>query len=747
MSKTSNDNREQELAMVRNNVKIQLFNSFNLKVIVVAFVVISTNLFPQGWQWQNPLPQGNPISSLQYLNKDVVWASVSGGGTLLKSTDGGETWEIFVLPESFHVNNVFFINDDVGWACGENYVFGTTDGGKNWETQLYDSAITFYTIAFANEKLGWITGGGSKIYHTTDGGENWNLQAEFHGYSNSFALVDSLHIWAVNTDGPVGSVGGALFYTKDGGKNWITDSTISWGYNVQFIDSLNGWICGKDKIANTTDGGKTWNVQSNLSGKWISISIPDKKHAFAITSSNIAVTSNGGETWTLKNNLSGYSLNTMSFYDSLNGLAAGWGGAIVKTTDGGINWELITKSITASNAELWDIFFIDDSTGWACGGEGIYSNVGIILKTTNGGNSWTKIFNINDTGPLRSIYFIDALNGFAAGGDSTIFKTTNGGLSWSSINEGVGYWNDIDFVNYPTGWIIGGSAGEIGKLLKTTNGGNTWNEDTSISFSTSTPGIHFTSKEIGWVEVGDLEASTIQQLYKTIDGGATWNLIKWNNPDTAYYSWQFISDKIGWIATSPLFGQPVILHTIDGGESWRSYPVPGYFNSISFVDSLTGWGTNLGDMDMYKTTDGGKTWTPQRAFSIFLEKVKFTNNNYGFAIGGIGAILNTTTGGVTSVKEETKFIIPNNFILYQNYPNPFNPSTVISYQLSVASDVKLNIYDILGRKITTLIDKTIPAGKHEIKFDASKYNLSSGVYFYQIKVGTFITTQKMVLLK
>ncbi len=527
-----------------------LLNLLNLKIIAVAFIVISTNLFSQGWQWQNPLPQGNPISSLQYLNKDVVWASVSGGGSLLKSTDGGETWEIFVLPESFHVYNVFFINNDVGWACGENYVFGTTDGGKNWKVQLYDASHSFYTITFSNEKLGWVAGL-SRIYHTIDGGKTWQQQVDFYGYINSLFLLDSLHLWAANTS----AAAGAIFYTKDGGKNWTADSTIQWGYDIQFIDSLNGWVSGRDKIAHTTDGGKTWITQLEIfnSNIWEKIFITDKKHGFAIISlftSNIAVTTDGGEHWKIKNNLSSYILNAISFYDSLNGLAAGWGGVILKTTDGGINWELITKSATLNGA-LYDISFIDDSTGWVCGFDntpGIHDWYAIILKTTNGGKSWTKS-GFNNIDGLSSIYFIDSQKGFAVGSDSTILKTTDGGLSWLSINQGLGHWNDIDFSNYPTGWITGFSNIDIhGRLIKTTDGGETWSDILSLQFGADDPEVQFTSPNIGWIKTDIPDSTEYTRLYKTTDSGISWfPVLSSDRYDLA--SMDFISNEIGWVST------------------------------------------------------------------------------------------------------------------------------------------------------------------------------------------------------
>jgi hypothetical protein len=88
-------------------------------------------------------------------------------------------------------------------------------------------------------------------------------------------------------------------------------------------------------------------------------------------------------------------------------------------------------------------------------------------------------------------------------------------------------------------------------------------------------------------------------------------------------------------------------------------------------------------------------------------------------------------------------VSPEQFHLSQNYPNPFNPATIISYQLSDLSNVKLTVYDLLGRKIETIINKQQSAGKYQVKFNAS--GLSSGIYFYRLQAGQFSQTKKMIL--
>ncbi|MEJ2104042.1 MAG: T9SS type A sorting domain-containing protein, partial [Ignavibacteriaceae bacterium] len=90
-------------------------------------------------------------------------------------------------------------------------------------------------------------------------------------------------------------------------------------------------------------------------------------------------------------------------------------------------------------------------------------------------------------------------------------------------------------------------------------------------------------------------------------------------------------------------------------------------------------------------------------------------------------------------------ILPDKFAIYQNFPNPFNPSTTIRWQMPEIGFVTVKIYDVLGREVTTLVNEELVTGKHEVVFDASR--LSSGIYFYQIKVGKYFQTKKMVFLK
>jgi predicted GH43/DUF377 family glycosyl hydrolase len=104
---------------------------------------------------------------------------------------------------------------------------------------------------------------------------------------------------------------------------------------------------------------------------------------------------------------------------------------------------------------------------------------------------------------------------------------------------------------------------------------------------------------------------------------------------------------------------------------------------------------------------------------------------------------------IEPVSVENEISQPTEFILEQNYPNPFNPSTVISYQLPVSSDVTLKVYDILGNEIATLVDDYKPAGRYEVEFQSSVdiRQLASGIYFYKLQAGDYKAVKKMILIK
>lgn len=107
---------------------------------------------------------------------------------------------------------------------------------------------------------------------------------------------------------------------------------------------------------------------------------------------------------------------------------------------------------------------------------------------------------------------------------------------------------------------------------------------------------------------------------------------------------------------------------------------------------------------------------------------------------------NVVYGDTTSIEDTTSHSsVPYSYELFQNYPNPFNPKTTITLNLVINTLIDLSIYDVRGKKIATLTNQYYASGRYSFDWDASGY--ASGIYYYKIKVGTYTSTKKMVLIK
>ena len=95
--------------------------------------------------------------------------------------------------------------------------------------------------------------------------------------------------------------------------------------------------------------------------------------------------------------------------------------------------------------------------------------------------------------------------------------------------------------------------------------------------------------------------------------------------------------------------------------------------------------------------------------------------------------------------DEKEFVSPTKYKLYQNDPNPFNPVTMIAFDIPKGSNVKLAVYDLIGREVNTLVNQYLNAGTHSVSFSGG--NLASGIYFYRIEAGDFVSAKKMLLVK
>ncbi len=158
--------------------------------------------------------------------------------------------------------------------------------------------------------------------------------------------------------------------------------------------------------------------------------------------------------------------------------------------------------------------------------------------------------------------------------------------------------------------------------------------------------------------------------------------------------------------------------------------------------------TTLATVEVYDPVTNTWETKPDMPFNSF-DFARAVVDNKIYVISG-SSDWQTSDGAVWEydppvVDVEHEFIPPTKFVLAQNYPNPFNPTTKIKYSVPQASNTTIKVFDVLGNEIETLVNEEKPVGTYELTWNAA--NLPSGVYFYQLKAGSFIETKKMILLK
>jgi len=237
-----------------------------------------------------------------------------------------------------------------------------------------------------------------------------------------------------------------------------------------------------------------------------------------------------------------------------------------------------------------------------------------------------------------------------------------------------------------------------------------------------------------------IENNTIINNHSDLDGGG---ILIWATTAN-------IKNNIIWGNTASTAGNQIGLRgggtvdvtycNIEGG--WQgngNIDTNPYFESIKLLLADSSLCIDAGDTDpQYNDPEGNP--------GMGLWPAKGTIRNDMGAYGGPrSAVLSDFT--ISSVNDNELNVQPQRFILEQNYPNPFNPSTIISFEIAEAGFTLLKVYDVLGNEVATLVDKELPAGDYEVEFSINNSQLSSGIYFYQLKTGNNIDTKKMILMK
>lgn len=737
------------------------------------------------------------VISVCATNQNTVYCGGLDSG-VYKSIDGGFSWSqvnngityfkvqsLAVAPSN---SNIVYAGTDQNGATNSG-VYVTTNGGSSWTLMnngITDTkAIQWIVVHPTNPSIAYISvfdginAATVGVFKTTDGGSSWAPANSGITNKNILALViNPLNpnvVYAGSSLILPGSMGPSkIFRSNDAGANWFeisnglpTGTTTGDPVRSLSISTLDTAVVLAGLFLNdtaggafvTTNGGQLWTKKHSglpaVAGTLIRIALirPGTSNQFFVgldgggaTSRGVWRSTDGGNSWSEFNSapmsntytVRGLAYRTVCDTTLLCGTATSTvpGRGIYDYTwpynpaSCNISWSLLTSGTTA---QLNTVKSVSNQVGWAAG------NTAVVRKTTDGGASWTNA-NPNPGVINGDIYAIDAIDANTAWlttspGATFIYRTTNGGTNWTQVftQPTPGFIDGIQFWNANTGFAYGDPVSARWSLWKTTNGGANW-DSTGLYLPQA-------GSEAGWNNALEIMGTNIwfgtnnTRVYRSTNFGATWSFGATTGQANSY------SLAFNYLCLG-LVGGTILQRTTDCGALTTLTALgTGNITGIAGAGPRFWYtrGTNI-----YFSSNSGDNWSSAYTGTANLLDIDVSTPNccaVGWAVGANGTIVGLGFTGIANNHNQ----IPSEYMLMQNYPNPFNPSTMITFQIPKSGNVKLVVYDLLGREVKTLLNEFKPVGTYDVSFDAA--NLSSGVYFYKLESGSFTDSKKMLLVK
>jgi photosystem II stability/assembly factor-like uncharacterized protein len=738
----------------------------------------------------------NENTGAQYFSR-----TTDGGATWTTNTITG-------APANFGADYVYAVdatraritmfNPTPGPSRVSGALLSTTDGGTTW---LKDSAAFSSTggapdfVYFFDANTGVAVGdpdsyGYFEIYRTSNGGANWSrvpkanipspLGAEYAVAGEFSAAGDCL--WF-----PTFTLNGQARYlmTTDKGLTWsanvFPNISTKWGWHtvLEFQDDSVGLGQGsQDGVMKTTDGGLTWGLIPNTS--WLSLR--DLKYVQGTP---------------------GMYVGTSAF----NGQSAPgeyvWG--TVVTTDGGSTWTRIGQGAT----EFTDLSFGSSRVGWRTVWQKSYVEKFSIssgrLIGVSPDSVWYPLTGAGSTSDTVTVdianYGTDPLQvtGIVPPGPNfTIIQQPSFPLTLTTLQSArlkLTFTPQAGGILEDSMLVLSNASNPAGSRIFLSGEGfaakiadkYTLYVASAMLYRINADALTITKIDsLGTIPIQALTVDTSGSLYgvSARPGASTLYQIDCSTGATMLVK-TFPVGYVSAIAFSPhnvlygatTFGDFYRLNVATGAATYISSTEDVSFTSLAFnrngrlLGSATA-GTTYDNIFSIDTTTGEVALVGQSGGNAHVLSITFDPGGKLYGLTGTGAdtnaiiainpvsavgtmLLSTGTTGLhamamnpystTGVQNQPPNGVPRVFALKQNYPNPFNPRTVVSSQLPVVSNVKLVIYDLLGREVAVLVNERRAPGYYQDTFDAS--GLASGVYIYRLTAGSFVQSRKMLLIK
>ena len=600
---------------------------------------------------------------------------------------------------SSNLRPVNWIETDSGLPSGIGV--GQISVGMNNQDALWAAAI-IATGAISDQFTMSIDAGQTWTAGTFDAGD---------GLSQLFA-IDDMTCWAVFNTGATQGV----YKTTNGGVNWVNMNAgygaSSFANVIHFFDDTDGFAQGDPlggyyELYTTTNGGDTWTRVPE-------VNIP------APTTGEYGITGN---------------YNAIGDY-------IWWGtnqGRVYYSTDKGYTWDV--SLTTFGSTTTVNTVFSDVNNGFA---HRSYLDMGIepaISVTTNGGVTWT---NVNVSGDMYARYFSyvpGTTSTFVGSSSEPNFEgasySEDGGYSWITLNSGVPI-QATAFLDAETGWA-GTWAGA--------SSGGMYIFDGNLNVITGEIAGTVTDLDEGFAIEGAV--ITMGTFTTTTDGNGDYSMIL----DVGTYTLTCEIDGYEPFTQENVLIEEGQITTVDIQMQNLYLPPQNLSYTLAASNVILQWDAPIGSVGFttYRVYRNGEMLAEiTSTLYVDLAVPPGTYIYYVTAMYGTHESIPSNEVEVVIGVESDSNLLPAVTKLGGNYPNPFNPTTEISYAMSNAGHIMIDIYNVKGELVKTLVNREVATGNHSIIWNGENNSgkpVTSGLYLYKMKTGTYVSTKKMILLK